>query len=206
MRDFNRNRGFGGGGQGRGGFGRDGGRAQMHQATCSDCGKECEVPFKPFAGKSVYCNDCFRKDGDFDSDRGGRDSGKFDKRDSGRPNFRDRDRDDRPMHQATCAECGEKCEVPFRPNGEKPVYCRDCFGSSKGKDSTPSFKKPEQSGGQMDQLNAKLDKILKTLEIMMGKKEFIVERPEAKPAVKVETKKELPKKASKTSKPKRKAK
>ena len=33
----------------------------MHEATCDRCGNRCEVPFKPTQGKSVYCNDCFRK-------------------------------------------------------------------------------------------------------------------------------------------------
>jgi CxxC-x17-CxxC domain-containing protein len=33
----------------------------------------------------------------------------------------------REMHQAVCAECGADCTVPFKPNGEKPVLCRDCF-------------------------------------------------------------------------------
>jgi len=33
----------------------------MHKATCSDCGSECEVPFKPAEGKPVFCRDCFRK-------------------------------------------------------------------------------------------------------------------------------------------------
>lgn len=32
------------------------------------------------------------------------------------------------MHQATCVRCKKFCEVPFKPNGKKPVYCRDCFG------------------------------------------------------------------------------
>ena len=36
-------------------------------------------------------------------------------------------------HVATCSECHARCEVPFRPNGKKPVYCRNCF---KGKDAT----------------------------------------------------------------------
>jgi len=31
------------------------------------------------------------------------------------------------MHTATCNKCRAACEVPFRPNGKKPVYCRDCF-------------------------------------------------------------------------------
>ena len=34
---------------------------EMHKAVCSDCGKECEVPFKPTEGKPVYCRDCFQK-------------------------------------------------------------------------------------------------------------------------------------------------
>ena len=45
-----------------GGFKRsfDGPR-EMHKATCSECGNECEVPFKPMEGKPVYCRDCYRK-------------------------------------------------------------------------------------------------------------------------------------------------
>ena len=33
----------------------------------------------------------------------------------------------REMHDVTCADCGRTTQVPFRPTGEKPVYCRDCF-------------------------------------------------------------------------------
>ncbi|MEM2094568.1 MAG: CxxC-x17-CxxC domain-containing protein [Candidatus Bathyarchaeia archaeon] len=33
----------------------------MHKAVCSDCGKECEVPFEPKAGRPVYCRECFAK-------------------------------------------------------------------------------------------------------------------------------------------------
>lgn len=33
----------------------------MHKAVCSDCGKECEVPFQPTEGKPVYCRDCYPK-------------------------------------------------------------------------------------------------------------------------------------------------
>jgi len=36
-------------------------KREMHKAVCADCGKECEVPFKPIEGKSVYCRDCYRK-------------------------------------------------------------------------------------------------------------------------------------------------
>ena len=33
----------------------------MHKAKCSECGKDCEVPFKPIEGKQVFCKDCFQK-------------------------------------------------------------------------------------------------------------------------------------------------
>jgi CxxC-x17-CxxC domain-containing protein len=33
----------------------------MYAATCGDCGKETEVPFKPSGTRPVYCMDCFRK-------------------------------------------------------------------------------------------------------------------------------------------------
>ena len=33
----------------------------------------------------------------------------------------------REMHDATCAECGAETQVPFVPNGSRPVYCSDCF-------------------------------------------------------------------------------
>ncbi|HEY9720858.1 MAG TPA: zinc-ribbon domain containing protein [Oscillatoriaceae cyanobacterium] len=34
---------------------------------------------------------------------------------------------EREMHDVTCDQCGAKTQVPFKPNGLKPVYCRDCF-------------------------------------------------------------------------------
>ena len=49
-------RGFGNRG---GGFRRDFGPREMHKAVCSECKKECEVPFKPAEGKPVYCKECY---------------------------------------------------------------------------------------------------------------------------------------------------
>jgi CxxC-x17-CxxC domain-containing protein len=37
------------------------------------------------------------------------------------------DRGPREMFSATCASCGREAQVPFRPSGDKPVYCSDCF-------------------------------------------------------------------------------
>jgi len=37
----------------------------------------------------------------------------------------------REMHKAKCSECGENCEVPFKPAEGKPVYCRECYRKKK---------------------------------------------------------------------------
>lgn len=48
---------------------------ELFAAVCSDCGKGCEVPFRPSADKPVYCSACFGKkkhDGERDSRDGAR--------------------------------------------------------------------------------------------------------------------------------------
>lgn len=39
----------------------------------------------------------------------------------------------REMHKATCSECKRECEVPFKPSGDRPVYCKDCFAKRKSR-------------------------------------------------------------------------
>jgi len=39
------------------------GERQLFAATCTACGKETQVPFKPTAGKPVYCRECYAKRG-----------------------------------------------------------------------------------------------------------------------------------------------
>ena len=34
---------------------------------------------------------------------------------------------DKEMHKVTCSDCGKETEVPFKPSGDRPVYCRDCY-------------------------------------------------------------------------------
>ncbi len=36
-------------------------RATMFPVTCSQCGKQTEVPFEPRGDRPVYCSDCYRK-------------------------------------------------------------------------------------------------------------------------------------------------
>ncbi len=95
--------------------------------------------------------------------RSGRDSGKRDygRRDSDRGSRRDfgRSRQSAEMHTVTCDECGSECEVPFKPNSDKPVYCSDCFKKKGGSSSRGN------KSEQFDQINAKLDKIMEALKI-----------------------------------------
>ena len=84
---------------------------------------------KNYQGKSDSRGGDFRG-----GDRGSKPS--FQKKSWG--NNRGSDREDVVMHKATCSECKKMCEVPFRPTGEKPVFCRDCFAGKREGDSRPS--------------------------------------------------------------------
>jgi len=64
-------------------------------------------------------------------------------------------------YKAICSECGDGCEVPFKPNGKKPILCSFCFAKSSGSNAErPSHK---TNDNQLDIVNEKLDKILKML-------------------------------------------
>ena len=183
----------GGGGGGRGSYGGD---KEMHHAVCDACNVDCKVPFKPSSGKPIYCSNCFEKENSFDSggSRGGRDD---------RRGGRD-DRGTREMYNTICSDCGESCEVPFKPRGDKPVLCSHCFEGS-------SPRKSEKSNGKNDEILSKLDEILsllKSCKSAKGKdeepkkaavKEEVEEKPKkvTKKAVKKEKKEEKPKKVVK---------
>jgi CxxC-x17-CxxC domain-containing protein len=44
-------------------------------------------------------------------------------------------RRERILHKAICSDCHKDCEIPFKPTGERPVYCKQCF--SRRKAGTP---------------------------------------------------------------------
>lgn len=83
---------------------------------------------------------------------------------------------DRPMYPATCVKCGERCEVPFKPNGSKPVYCSKCYVRDDasaprrfdGPRPTGRFERPSSGPSdvseQLKAINAKLDAIIEALE------------------------------------------
>ena len=37
----------------------------------------------------------------------------------------------RPVFTAVCADCKKECTIPFKPSGDRPVYCKDCFSRRK---------------------------------------------------------------------------
>lgn len=112
---------------------------------------------------------------------------------------------DRPqMHKAICDECGDHCEVPFRPSGDKPVLCRDCFGGQGGGNNRPqtkrddSFREPrrehqapreagvtkeqfEELNHKFEELNVKLDKILRQVTPVIKVSKEMQAKAEEKP-------------------------
>ncbi len=106
------------------------------------------------------------------------------------------DRADRPtLHKATCSQCGAACEVPFKPNGKKPVMCRNCYRPEEGGELSPrkdrrssdqskpyakSYAKPAYGSpatpsntevvDQLKTLNMKMDLVLRALA-ELGKRE-----------------------------------
>lgn len=140
-----------------------------------------------------------------DSGRGhsfGNKRGGFGNRGSSRPTA---------LYPAVCNNCGNDCQVPFKPSGEKPVLCRDCF-RKQGEDTRSrdnrrpeerTFSKPafqpsaplqhNEYKAQLDALTQKVDKILEILNSAMSVSEESEEVVEEQPFV--EKKKRVSKKA-----------
>ena len=131
---------------------------------------------------------------DFKSDNRSRD-----RRDSSRSSFGGRDSRRFLLYDAVCDECGKDCKVPFKPSGDKPVYCSDCFEKKGGRDSNRSRDRRDSSrrsfGGRdsgrplqasindrsilqliekIEILNTKLDKIINLLSSAGEKKSKLV--------------------------------
>lgn len=144
-------------------------RPDMHKATCSNCGKICEVPFRPTGSKPVFCKDCFKNNEGSDSYR------------SENRTFSRSSSEDRQMYDAVCDSCGNNCQVPFRPTPGREIFCSRCFEKNGPFDSRrpqqktfdkPSFNRDNNQNktndapnykAQFEALNAKMDKILNLL-------------------------------------------
>jgi CxxC-x17-CxxC domain-containing protein len=95
-----------------------------------------------------------------------------DRRASGRKNYGEGG--DRQMYQAVCSKCGKDCRVPFRPSGDKPIYCSDCFErvgpSSDRRERHSNPQAQNQNNDLLVSINAKLGKIV---ELMTEKKAIL---------------------------------
>ncbi|XOU94607.1 MAG: CxxC-x17-CxxC domain-containing protein [Candidatus Kerfeldbacteria bacterium] len=154
-------------------------RKEMFRTTCSDCGDSCEVPFKPTGSKPVLCSSCFGQQGGGrsngrDNRSGGGRGGRFGGRDN---RSGGRDRGDREMHSVICDDCGDNCQVPFRPTAGKPIYCDKCFGKhndrgGRGGDRKGGDSFREKRGGgnndkmanELSSMNSKLDRLITLLD------------------------------------------
>ncbi len=136
-----------------------------------------------------------------------------DRRDSPRRSFGGGDSGRPILHDAVCDKCGKDCKVPFKPSGEKPVYCSDCFEKKGGSDSNRSRDRrdsPRRSFGggdsgrpsqsninnrsilqlveKIETLNTKLDAIINLLSSVGEKKSKLAE-DKTKKSKKLTTKK-----------------
>lgn len=154
--------------------------------------------------------------------RGGRPGGGRADRHSNGQNFGNRsfsgggDFTSRQRFQAVCDACGNSCEVPFRPSGNKPVYCDNCFAKNKSRDTRRGDQSPDAGRGSgavryadsgqhkedFKAINAKLDKILEilkpapVLDLDFGAAEMLVS-PEPSPKDKAKKSKKTEQKTTK---------
>lgn len=86
-----------------------------------------------------------------------------------------RDRRELPFCDAVCAKCGKDCKVPFKPTGDKPVYCRACFNGETGSEGNSDRRDLGRSNApaisgvtqeQFKQLSKKVDQILEILNTL----------------------------------------
>lgn len=118
-----------------------------------------------------------------------------------------RDRGPATMYPAVCDQCGKQCEVPFRPTGDKPVYCNACFESKRGDSHGGGRFSPRGFGGgqgkggnsdelkkQLQTLNIKIDRLIQLTEIIAKVKPAADKEKKAAPAAKAKKTKKASKK------------
>ncbi len=78
------------------------------------------------------------------------------------------------LHDAVCSGCGDNCQVPFKPNGKKPVFCTNCFKRDDA-GSAKHFDRPvvgaQRSAGQsnmnLGQIEARLSAIEEKIDALI---------------------------------------
>lgn len=102
------------------------------------------------------------------------------KKSNSRRNFgENRDRSpkaERIMHTSVCAQCRESCQVPFKPRGDKPVYCNSCFGGrlDSSRDTRNNFSKPREFRGEKPSLSLNNSKLIGKIDELIDKLDQVV--------------------------------
>ncbi|MBU1127296.1 hypothetical protein KKF11_03040 [Patescibacteria group bacterium] len=109
---------------------------------------------------------------DFRSDNRSRD-----RRDSSRRSFGGRDSGRSSLFDAVCDECGKNCQVPFRPSGDKPIYCSDCFEKRGGRDRRDSSRRDfgDRSPGRFPQNDRSMSQVIEKLDVLNKKLDAITD-------------------------------
>ncbi len=84
-------------------------------------------------------------------------------------------------YSATCTQCGQHCQIPFKPTEGRPVYCSNCFALQQNDDSQTDTKKSFKSdfSSHKPKFQAECHKCGKNCEVpfrpLPGKKVFCSE-------------------------------
>jgi len=52
------------------------------------------------------------------------------------------------MHKVICADCGDKCQIPFEPKFNRPVYCSECFQKNKPEESRDRYSRDDRNSSK----------------------------------------------------------
>jgi CxxC-x17-CxxC domain-containing protein len=95
---------------------------------------------------------------------------------------------DKPLFKATCSDCKKSCEVPFRPSGDKPVFCSDCFNAKRDIDDSRGHNQGFENRAPKRDFN---DRHAPRVEYSRPSDPRAPFKPNALPAVNDDTKRQL---------------
>jgi CxxC-x17-CxxC domain-containing protein len=78
------------------------------------------------------------------------------------------------MHSAVCGECGDSCQVPFKPRGDKPVYCSHCFGQQESA-SNSNFSKPREFKRETPVVSNDNKELIKKISDLISKLDQVID-------------------------------
>lgn len=87
-------------------------------------------------------------------------------------------RRERLKFKAICADCQKECELPFKPSGDRPVYCHECYGRRKAGNSQKTGADANPAAVVPDPINPVADKeVIVSEKPVENDKPVIVKKP-----------------------------